>query len=99
MANIDVGYFSSNNLQYVYTGALVKVSPPTGKYFLPNGNLTSKADDTTVSYKWVKIVKVIGDGSNSGQGALSDGTGPIILSDNVPTGCKFDETIPEFTTI
>ena len=95
----QVGYFSSNNLQYAYTGALVKIVPPPGKYFLPNGNLTATSDYSTVPHRWVKITKVVGDGANGGLGVLTDGTGPIIISDNVPTGAVFTEVIPEFSDI
>lgn len=101
----EVGYFSSNNLQYAYTGALVKVLPGTDpatgaqRYFLPNGNFTTTQDDTTVDYRWIQITNVIGDGANAGQGALSNGTGPIIVTGNVPTGCLFTQVIPQFESI
>jgi hypothetical protein len=96
---VQVGYFSSNTLQYAYTGALVKILPPAGNYFLPNGNLTTTQDDTTVSYRWIQITNVVGDGANGGKGALTNGSGPIIVTGNVPTGCYFTEIIPEFGSI
>ena len=95
----QVGYFSSNVLQYMYTGALVKIVPPTGKYFLPNGNLTNNSDSTTTNYRWIKVSNVIGDGANGGKGALANGSGPIVVTNNVPTGCQFTEIIPEFASI
>lgn len=101
-----VGYYASNNLQYFYTGALVKVLAPITnnkqQYFKRNGELSgttySSVDVSWKDYKWVKIIKVVGDGANSGQGVLADGTGPVILSDNIPTGATISEIIPEFVS-
>lgn len=49
------------------------------------------------STSWTRVIQVIGDGSNSGKGALNDGTGPVILSGKIPTGAIPIEIIPEFT--
>ena len=95
---LQTGVFSSNNLSYLTAGALVKFVPPTGKYFLPNGKLTSTPSQTTRTYKWVKVATVIGDGSYSGQGVLPDGTGPIILTQNVISEAIAQEVIPAFDT-
>jgi hypothetical protein len=81
---VTLGYFGSGSLSSVIPGALLKLIPPPNQYFLPNGTLTSIADDTTVSYLWTKVVNVVGDGSNSGIGNLSDGTGPVILTGTIP---------------
>jgi hypothetical protein len=92
----NVGVFSTSNLRYVEPGALVKFVPPVGKYFLPNGSVVSKSSGKTVNYLWVKVAQVIGDGSNSGQGALDDGTGPIILSSAIDSQARPVEIIPKF---
>lgn len=92
----SVGEFAGNSLQYLTSGALVKFIPPTGKFFLASGKLTDVADKTTRTYKWVKVIKVIGDGSNNGLGLLDDGTGPITLTGNIPTSCRPVEIIPRF---
>jgi hypothetical protein len=81
---ITLGYFGSGSLTSVIPGALLKLVPPPNQYFLPNGTLTSVADDTTLSYLWTKVVNVVGDGSNGGTGNLSDGTGPVILTGTIP---------------
>lgn len=98
----QVGYFSSNNCQYITAGALIKFVAPTlngaPQYFKPNGQLTLTADATTTDHKWVKVTQVVGDGANSGKGKLNDGTGPIILTDKVPNGAVPAEIIPVFTT-
>jgi hypothetical protein len=61
--------------------------------------LTSIEDDTTSGFKWVKVSIVIGDGAYGGQGNLPDGTGPVILTQNVPTGSVAKEIIPPFDTV
>lgn len=46
------------------------------------------------TYVWVKILDLVGDGSNGGAGALSDGSGPIVFNDKVPTGSILSEAMP-----
>jgi hypothetical protein len=92
----NVGVFSTSNLRHVEPGALIKFKPPAGKYFLPNGSVVSKISGKTLNYLWVKVVQVIGDGSNSGQGALDDGTGPIIFSNAIDSSSSPVEIIPKF---
>lgn len=96
---LQTGLFSAGNLSYLEPGALVKFVPPVGYYFLPNGNLTTVEDSTTKTFKWVKAALVIGDGSYGGQGNLPDGTGPITLTQNVPTGSVAVEVIPPFDSV
>ncbi len=102
----QLGYFSSNNAMYIKDGALVKFTAPsitngntvTPQYFLPNGKLTSIKDGTTRDYIWTKVVKVVGDGANSGLGLLYDGTGPVILTGYIPNGAVATECIPPYQT-
>ena len=96
---LQTGIFSAGNLQYVEPGSLIKFVPPVGQYFLPNGNLTTVSDSSTKDFKWVKTALVIGDGSYGGQGNLPDGTGPVILTQNVPTGATASEVIPPFDSV
>lgn len=95
---VQVGYFSSNNAQYIKPGALIKFTAPTGKFFASNGRLVDKKDSTTKSYLWSKVAKVVGDGSNSGRGLLNDGTGPVILTGYVDEDAIATEIIPNFNT-
>lgn len=97
---VQLGYFSSNNTQYVQAGALVKFAPPAGYLFKSNGGLVEaiKADGTATSYKWVKISQIVGDGANSGKGPLNDGTGPVIITSRIDTGAVPVEVIPVFVT-
>jgi hypothetical protein len=101
----NIGYFGSNYLSFLEPGSLVKFVPPTGKYFLPNGKLTSIMSNKTKSYIWSQIVGVTGDGSNSGLGNLPDGTGPVIITGNIPgdgtisNSATAMEIIPKFYNI
>jgi hypothetical protein len=95
---VSTGDFSSDNLQYVSAGALIKFAPPLGSYFLPSGKLTTVKDDSTTDYMWVKTAQVVGDGANSGKGPLNDGTGPITLTGYVPSTAIPQEVIPSFVT-
>lgn len=100
---VQTGYFNSGDAQYITAGALIKFKAPmTGevqKYFLPSGELTSIEDDTTSLYAWSKVIQVVGDGANSGKGALNDGTGPVILSGKIPSTAEPVEIIPAFVTV
>ena len=106
------GDFSSNNLKYVTTGALVKFIAPRKinplltndstlyqQYFLPNGKLTFTSDGTTSLYKWAKVISIVGDGYNEGKGTLLNGSGPVTLSTSLPTGAIPVEVITKFINI
>ena len=96
---LSVGSYTSNNFKYLGAGTLIKFVPPTGKYFTPRGTLTDNAGPTTVSYIWTRVVQVVGDGSNTGLGELDDGTGPITLTNIIPTGAIPAEIIPKFIDV
>lgn len=92
---VTIGSSGSTLLSFIVPSALIKFAPPAGKYFLPNGVITSVQDDSTVSYKWVQVANVAGDGANHGIGNLSDGTGPVTLTGNVTgSGQLLDSSIP-----
>jgi len=95
---ITVGAFTGNNFRYIKADTMIKFVPPTNRYFLPNGELTTSASKTTRDYIWVKVLNVVGDGSNSGEGALDDGTGPIILSEKIPSLAVPTQIIPNIVT-
>lgn len=80
---VQVGFFSNNNASYITPGALIKFDTT------PN---------STPTYVWSKVIQVIGDGANSGKGALNDGSGPVILTGKIPLGSKIIEVIPTFVT-
>jgi len=94
-----VATYATNNLKYVFPGALIKFVPPTGKSF-KLGKLvdTDSSDLTQTSYLWTKVVSVSGDGTNAGRGVLSSGLGPITFSDNVPSGAIASRIVPKFVS-
>lgn len=96
---LQTGQFSGSNLRYLEPNTLIKFVPPSGQYFLPNGLLTSVPDSTTTQILWVKASTIIGDGAYGGLGALPNGTGPVILSQHVPTGAIASAIIPPFDTV
>jgi len=96
---LQTGIFSGNNLQYAAAGSLIKFVAPAGQYFLPTGKLTSTQDNTTKDILWVKVATVIGDGAYGGLGALPNGTGPVILTQHVPSSAIAEAIIPSFDTI
>jgi hypothetical protein len=95
-----LGSYTSSNLRYIVPGALVKFIPPTGKLFDADNNIidASAATETSKTYIWSKIINVISDGTASSTGILSDGTGPVILNDVVPTGALTELILPKFVT-
>ena len=97
-APITVGSFTGNNFRFIATDAMVKFVPPSGRYFLPNGDLTTTQTKTTRNYIWTKILSVVGDGSNGGAGALDDGTGPLVLSEQISSLAIPSEIIPNIVT-
>lgn len=91
----QVSSFTEGPLRFLEPGAMVKFSPPAGKYFLPNGKLTSNRNEKGASsYKWVKVVSVSGDGTQ----LSSSGTGPIVFNDNIPTESILESIKPKYVT-
>ncbi len=96
------GSNTGTNLRFVTPGALLKFKAPvidgTQRYFDKNNDNTisrmSSTDSGAVTTLWCKVVTVSGDGTNSGTGILSDGTGPVILNDIIPTGAVLEQIIP-----
>ena len=95
---LRVGNFATNNLKYVFPGAMIKFTAPPGKSF-KNGELvdTNQFDPAQVSFIWVKVVRVFGDGTNAGRGALPSGQGPIIFNSIVPSGAIANRIVPKFS--
>jgi hypothetical protein len=92
-----VGTYSTINLKYVTTGALVQFTSPTGYYFDNNNYLTQDTSVSTKTTIWVAVTNVIGDGYNSGQGTFVNGSGPVTLSSYVPSTAVLTYIIPVFS--
>ena len=95
-ASVGKSAGTGNPLSYISAGTIIKFVPPAGYYFLPGGKLTTVQSSRTTSYIWTSVLQVVGDGSNYGLGALGDGTGPVILSDSLPSNSAIAEIIPPF---
>ena len=82
---LKAGSFSTNSLKYLSPGALIKFTPPAGKAF-KKGKLVDRnlLDPEQTDSIWTKVVKIVGDGTNAGRGILTNGQGPITLSDQIP---------------
>lgn len=93
---LKVGGFVDNALRFVESDALVKFVPPSGKFFLPNGDLTDSLQTKGASeYKWVKIAGVFEDGTEN----TLDGFGPITINDIIPNGSQIQEIIPRLSRV
>jgi hypothetical protein len=94
---LTVGVYTTNNLQYLEPGTLVKFVPPAGKAFRKGKLVTANAMDPLQTSKiWAQAVLVTGDGSNGRRGALANGTGPIKFNDVIPTGAYAEQIVPKF---
>jgi len=97
-----LGDYTNTLLRFITTGALVEFRAPSGYYFDKNDNNVLKPGlpifpNTTTSL-WTKIVSVAGDGTSNNTGELTDGSGPVILNDVVPTGAILFQLIPSWRT-
>jgi len=95
----SVGIYTSTLLKYINNGALVKFIPIAGKKFSIAGKAVSTTDKLAVDYLWRGIYQVVDDGSNQNQGALDNGTGPIILSNYIDNKSVPVEIIPKFINV
>jgi hypothetical protein len=93
----SIGIFSSSNMKYVTTGAIVKFQAPTGYYFDANNRLVAGIPGPgNPTYIWTTILNVIGDGSNNGEGNFANGLGPVKVNGYVPDGVTVTQVIPVF---
>jgi hypothetical protein len=97
---ISVGSLVSYPYRHISAGSMIKFVPPVAnnkpQYFLPNGKITPTKSSKTTDYIWTTAIQVIGDGANGGLGNLNDGTGPVVLSDQLGDGAIPVEIIPTF---
>ena len=95
-----IGSYASNNAKYIAQGALVRFIPPTGYFFDANNQLKLgvPAGGNEKLEIWATVSAVVLDGTNSGLGNLTDGSGPVALNNFVPTGAIAQQVIPVFVT-
>jgi hypothetical protein len=93
-----VSSFTTTNLKYFTTGALVKFTAPTGRYFDTNNLnqlVTTANRKGVVSYVWAQVVSISGNGLGDGNGSFaSTGLGAITLNKVIPTSAVVDQIIP-----
>lgn len=95
----QIGTYVSGNAQYITPGALLRFVPPEGYYFDQYSNMLIEglSGPQDVKHIWTSVVSVTGDGSNNGEGVLSNGLGPVILSSPIPTKARLTTVIPSFS--
>jgi hypothetical protein len=97
---VPVGPYTSDNKKYIVVSSLVKFEPPAGYYFDSNNRLKvgvpTKPDEKLVI--WASPTAIYIDGTNNGTGNLTNGTGPVVLNNYIPTGAVATEVIPIFVT-
>jgi hypothetical protein len=97
---VPVGQYTISNMQYVQVGSLIKFIPPSGYYFDANNNLVlgtpTRADEKLII--WASAMSIYIDGTNQNLGNFSNGVGPVVLNNFVPTGAICSQVIPLFVT-
>jgi hypothetical protein len=95
-----IGLFTTSNMKYVTTGSLLKFTPPSGFVFDVNNNLVATPTTLrgTKEYIWASIQTVQGDGTNQGLGNLTDGTGPVTVSEVIPSTAILSQIIAPWNT-
>ena len=100
---VSIGDFASSNLRYITPGSLIKFKAPSlngvSQYFDSNGMISTNRTSDSKDYFWSTVINVIGDGSNSGAGALGNGTGPVILNNTVDSLAIPVEVIPKLINV
>jgi hypothetical protein len=97
----QLGTFTSSTAQNIVPGSIVHFKAPTGNYFnaqfqivpLPPGTQTVLPTGGLFDL-YVSISQVTGDGTNGQAGNFRNGTGPVMLSQKVPTGAQVYEIFP-----
>ena len=95
---LQVGQYVADNKKYIKQGAIVKFSAGTGNYFdarntIQTGTPTHSGDKY---YIYAEIIQILADGTNGGEGNLTNGSGPITVNQVVPTGAQAVQVFPVF---
>ena len=98
-ASYKVGTFTANNLRLLEAGSLLKFEAPTGFHFMVGDKTTLMAGAPghigSLSYKWVKVISVNGDGTKT----TTAGLGAITLNDSIPSTALLTEIRPKLSTV
>ena len=95
-----IGTYTTSNMKYATTGSLLKFTPPSGFVFDVNNNLVATPTTLrgTKEYIWASITTVNGDGTNQGLGNLTDGTGPVTISEIIPSTAILSSIVAPWNT-
>jgi len=97
--SFKVSSFTSNNLRFLEAGSMLKFKAPmqgqTQQYFLPNGTLTSNAEQFGASlYKWTKVSIV----NNEGDSVVNT-IGDISLTDVINDNSQLVSIVAKFSKV
>jgi hypothetical protein len=94
---LRVGTYSTAVLKYLLVNSSIKFTAPQGSAFKKGKIVPANLNDATQTASlWTKVVRVVGDGTNAGRGVLTNGLGPILFSDVIPTGAIAERIVPRF---
>jgi hypothetical protein len=96
---LKVGSYSTSTLKYFTSLALIKFIPPEGKAFKKSKLVDiDNTDPDQVDRIWAKVIRIVGDGTNAGRISSSTLSGPITLSEAVPSGAIASRIVAKFVT-
>jgi hypothetical protein len=95
---LQVGNYVSDTKQYIKQGAIIKFSAGEGNYFDAQSNIQTGTprNNSDKYFIYAPVSQVLADGTNGGAGDLSNGSGPITLTTQVPTGAVAVGVFPAF---
>lgn len=101
----QTGVYTISNLKYAFPDTLIKFVAPENQAFKNNKLVPINIlDPTQTEHIWVKIISIQGDGTRGiknydfdvdSNNLLMD-AGPIVLSEDVPTGAIIKQIVPNF---
>ena len=82
---LQVGNYVSDTKQYIKQGSIVKFSAGEGNYFDAQNNIQTGTpyNSSDKYFIYAPVTEVLADGTNGGAGDLSNGRGPLTLSQQV----------------
>lgn len=100
---LQLGTFTANNRKFIEPGALLLFRAPNGYYFDIDRVLTAgtPSQEDQVTELWASVKSVDNDGTALGNGWLnsqSQGPGPVVLTENIPSGAELVEIYPVYNT-
>jgi hypothetical protein len=97
---LQIGSYVSDTRRFIRPGAILRFSAEPGTYFNNLNQIQSGAPRSAQDrfHIYAQVVQVVADGTNSGQGSFTDGTGPVTLNQRVPAGITISKIFSTFNT-